>query len=267
MYHIKQSTQNPLIGIPCDVTRFGLNPFHGVGEKYINAVAHGAGVFPMLIPAQGPGEDLKAFERDLLIDNLLNKLDGIFFSGSPSNIEPHHYGDSESLTPDSHDPQRDHLTIPLIKAAIEKKMPVFAICRGMQELNVALGGSLHQKVQELPGMMDHREDKYANRQDQYKDAHDMHLTPGGLLSRLVDMETVRVNSLHGQGVNQLGDGLVVEARAPDGLVEAVRLDNDEQFLVAVQWHPEWQYDKNPLSSALFKAFGEAVVNFHQSRGE
>lgn len=247
----------PIIGIPCDVINNGLHPFHGVGEKYINAVANGAKVRTLLIPAQGPGKDLSPAEY-MDAERILDCIDALFLPGSPSNIEPHHYSNEASATPDDHDPQRDSTTLPLIRAAIKRRMPILAACRGMQELNVALGGSLHQRVHELPDMMDHRENKTLDREGQYADAHDVELASDGLLAKLVNSNRARVNSLHGQGVNRLADGLVAEAYAPDGLVEAFRSSDPDHFLVAVQWHPEWRFEENPLSSALFAAFGEAA---------
>ncbi|MCP3675098.1 MAG: gamma-glutamyl-gamma-aminobutyrate hydrolase family protein, partial [Gammaproteobacteria bacterium] len=187
----------PVVGIPSDVTRYGLSSFHGAGEKYINAVANGADVCPLIIPAQGPGEDLQATDSDELNQRLLDNLDGLFLSGSPSNIQPSLYSDEESETPDDHDPQRDSLSLPLIRAAMKRKMPILAVCRGMQELNVAMGGTLHQKVHKIAKMMDHREDKTLDRVGQYQDAHNVKLIENGALSKLIGSDSARVNSLHG----------------------------------------------------------------------
>lgn len=252
------SIRYPIVGIPCDVIRNGMHPFHGVGEKYINAVANGAHACPLLIPAQGPGEDMESWREKQTIERLLETIDGLFLPGSPSNIQPHLYSQEQSLTPDTHDPQRDNITLPLINAALARKIPILAVCRGMQELNVALGGTLHQRVHEIPGMMDHRENKSLPREEQYQDAHEVRLTSGGRLATLVNSESIRVNSLHGQGMNRLGKGLVEEAYAPDGLVEAFRLEDASHFVIGVQWHPEWRFRENRFSSALFNAFGQAL---------
>ncbi len=254
----RQSKQYPIVGIPCDISRNGLHAFHGVGEKYINAVANGAGVCPILIPAQGPGEDLEAMDETMFIDSLLDKLDGLFLAGSPSNVEPSLYGDENSLTPNDHDPQRDTMTMALIKAAIKRKMPILAVCRGMQEVNVALGGTLHQRVHEIEGLNDHREDKTLEREGQYGKSHEVNLVDGGRLSSLTDTKTISVNSLHGQGIKQLANQLVAEANAVDGLVEAFSLDDESHYVLAVQWHPEWRFRDNAFSTALFRSFGEAV---------
>ena len=238
----------PLIGIPADRRILGPHPFHCVGEKYIAAVADAADAIPVLIPSLG--------ERDL--DDLLSELDGILLTGSPSNVEPRRYagtaGDPDTL----HDPHRDETTLPLIPRAIAAGLPLFAVCRGFQEMNVAFGGTLWQKVQEVPGMRDHREDKQQPLEVQYAPAHEIELVRGGYLHGLAGADRVMVNSLHAQGVHALGAGLEVEARAPDGLVEAFRVRSALGFTLAVQWHPEWQVLKNPFSHAMFAAFGDAA---------
>ena len=238
----------PLIGIAADRRILGPHPFHCVGEKYIAAVADAADATPVLIPSLG--------ERDL--DVLLSQLDGILLTGSPSNVEPHRYqgpaGDPDTL----HDPHRDQTTLPLIPRAIAAGMPLFAVCRGFQEMNVAFGGTLWQKVQDVPGMRDHREDKEQPLDVQYAPAHEVELVRGGYLQGLTGAERVMVNSLHSQGVQTLGRGLEIEARAPDGLIEAFRVGAAPGFALAVQWHPEWQVLQNPFSRAMFAAFGDAA---------
>jgi putative glutamine amidotransferase len=238
----------PLIGIPADRRLLGPHPFHCVGEKYIAAVAEAAGAVPVLMPVLG--------ERDL--DTWLEHLDGILLTGSPSNVEPRRYAGPASDPDTLHDPHRDETTLPLIPRAIETGLPLFAVCRGFQEMNVAFGGTLWQKVQEVPGKLDHREDKEQPLEVQYAPAHEVELVRGGHLHKLAGADRVRVNSLHSQGVQTLGAGLEVEARAPDGLVEAFRVAAAPGFALAVQWHPEWQVLKNPFAHALFAAFGDAA---------
>ncbi len=155
------------------------------------------------------------------------------------------------------DPQRDATTLPLIRAAIARGIPLFGICRGFQEINVTLGGSLHQAVQEAPGMMDHRDNPAHPLAVQYGAAHPITLSAGGLLARVLGAATIDVNSLHGQGIDRLADGLVVEARAADGLVEAISLASAAAFFLAVQWHPEWEVESNADSMKMFGAFGQA----------
>jgi putative glutamine amidotransferase len=238
-----------LIGIPADRRILGPHPFHCVGEKYITAVAQATGGVPVLVPSLGEEGSLEA---------ILEHVDGILLTGSPSNVEPHRYAGPPSDPDTLHDPHRDATTLPLIPRVVAAGMPLFAICRGFQEMNVAYGGTLWQKVHEVPGLADHREDKQAPLDEQYGPAHEIELVAGGELRRIAGADRVVVNSIHSQGVNRLGDALAVEARAPDGLIEAFRVLNAPGFSLAVQWHPEWQVMKNPFSRALFAAFGEAV---------
>ena len=228
----------------------GPHPFHMVGEKYAAAVTQAAGGLPLLIPV---------LPDPLAQADILDTLDGLLFPGSPSNIEPHHYDEGPSAPGTLHDPERDATTLPLVRAAIEGGVPLLGVCRGFQEINVALGGSLWQHVEEVPGMRDHREDKSQPLEVQYGPAHEVELVPGGLLQRLAGgASRVAVNSLHGQGVKRLAPGLRVEARAPDGLVEAFAPEAAGAFALAVQWHPEWRATENAFSSALFAAFGDAA---------
>jgi len=228
----------------------GDHPFHVTGDKYVRAVAQGAGAMPLLIPALGDVLD---------IADLVGRLDGVLVTGSRSNVEPHHYGAPPSAEGTLHDPARDSTTLPLIRAAIEMGMPVLGICRGLQEMNVALGGTLHTAVHDVPGLNDHREPDQQPVEVQYAPSHPVRLTPGGRLAGLVGRGEARVNSLHGQGIERLAPGLAVEATAPDGLVEAIRVEAAPAFAMAVQWHPEWRFWEDELSSALFRAFGEAAA--------
>ncbi len=256
----------PLVGIPADVREIGIHPFHAVGEKYIDAVAHGSGVFPVLIPAFGEGRDLAALDRRYSLDAVIERLDGLFLTGSPSNVLPRHYQGPDSAPGTPHDAQRDCLTLPLIRAAVDAGLPLFAVCRGIQEVNVAFGGTLHQRIQEIPGKIDHREAKASSREEKYAPAHDIALAEGGLLATLSGRAEVMVNSLQSQGIDRLADGLVAEAWAPDGIVEAVRVAKAGAFALAVQWHPEWRFGEDPFSLALFEAFGDAVRARAAARG-
>ncbi len=241
--------KRPVIGIPADRRMIGPHPFHAVGEKYIAAVVQAADCLPLLIPV---------LETPLDVAQILAHVDGIFFPGSPSNVEPTHYAGIPSVPGTLHDPHRDATTLSLIPRAVERGVPVFGVCRGFQEMNVAMGGTLHQRVHELEGFNDHREDKEQPLDVQYAPAHDVVLEPGGLLSRIAGRERITVNSLHWQGVDRLAPDLAVEARAPDGLIEAFRVKNAANFALAVQWHPEWKVMSNPFSQALFAEFGRAA---------
>jgi putative glutamine amidotransferase len=234
----------------------GAHPFHMVGEKYARAVLDAALGAPVLIPA---------LAEELDFDELLDRLDGLVFTGSPSNVEPHRYRGTPSAPGTLHDPARDATTLPLIRKAVAAGVPVFGICRGFQEMNVAFGGTLHQNVHEVPGRLDHRDDESQPLEVQYGPAHDVTLEAGGVLRGLSDQDRVRVNSLHHQGIDRLGNDLAVEARAPDGLIEAFRVTGARRFALAVQWHPEWQVMSNPFSRALFASFGQASRERAQSK--
>jgi putative glutamine amidotransferase len=236
-----------------------------VGEKYIDAVGHGAGVLPILLPCLEEGKDLRALSAHVDPAQVLDMLDGVFFTGSPSNVEPHHYGGAPSAPGTLHDPQRDATTLPLLRLAIARGVPLFCVCRGFQELNVALGGTLHQRVHEVSGMLDHRDNDDDPREVQYALAHDIVVEEGGMLAALLPSRQARVNSLHWQGIDRLAPGLRVEARAPDGLIEAVSVAGSPGFTLGVQWHPEWRFRENPLSVAMFAAFGQAVRARHAAR--
>jgi putative glutamine amidotransferase len=238
----------PLVGLPSDRKQIGHHPFQAVGEKYLRAVIDGAGCMPVLLPSLNPPLDLR---------DLLARIDGLLLTGSVSNIEPHHYSDEPSYEGNLHDPSRDATTLPIVPLAIEMKVPVLAVCRGFQEVNVALGGTLHQKVHEIPGFDDHREDLDDELDVQYAPVHPVRLVPGGQLAGIAGADEVMVNSLHGQGLRTPGRGLLVEATAPDGLIEAVRLDSPDTFLLAVQWHPEWKVRENPFYLGIFQSFAVA----------
>ena len=238
----------PLVGIPCDRRAVGLHPFHMVGEKYIAAVRGGAGALPLLIPVLDP---------PLAVDDVLASVNGLLFTGSLSNVAPRRYGGHDPRDANLLDEARDDTTLPLLLAAIAAGVPAFCLCRGFQELNVALGGTLHQHLEELPGRIDHR-DKGTTADEKYAPAHEVSLVPGGMLSKLLNTQTFRVNSLHSQGIDTLAPGLRAEAKAPDGTIEAVSMPDARGFVLGVQWHPEWRYADNPVSHALFAAFGDAV---------
>ena len=240
---------SPLVGVISDRRMVGKHPFHMVGEKYLRALVDGADAYPVALPSLADGFD---------VVDILDRLDGLFLTGSPSNVEPHRYQGPASDPDTVHDPHRDETTLPLIPQAIATGLPLFAVCRGFQEMNVAFGGTLWQKVQDVPGMQDHREDKAQPLEIQYAPAHEVELVRGGYLHGLAGVGRVMVNSLHSQGVQTLGRDLEVEARAADGLIEAFRVRNAPGFTLAVQWHPEWQVLQNPFSRAMFAAFGDAA---------
>jgi putative glutamine amidotransferase len=243
------SVKRPLIGIPADRRLLGPQAYHLAAEKYVTAALDAAEGIPVIVPAIG---------RELHYQGLFDSLHGLLFMGSPSNVEPHHYDGEPSDAGTLHDPHRDETTLPLIPRAVAAGLPVLGICRGFQEMNVAFGGTLWQKLHEVPGHLDHRESKDQPIERQYGPAHEVTLAPGGMLQRLAGgADRLQVNSLHGQGVRELGDGLSVEARASDGVIEAFRVTAAPNFALAVQWHPEWRVLDNAFSLALFAAFGAA----------
>ena len=245
----------PLVGLPCCTRMVGEHQTHWVGEKYIVAVSEAAGALPMLLPA---------LAEQMAPAKTLCRLDGLLLTGSRSNVEPHHYDGEPSAEGTAHDPARDALTLPLIRAAVAAGMPVLAICRGIQELNVALGGTLHQRVHEVPGRLDHRAPKGDVAVRYAHAAHAVRLTPGGALERLARASELTVNSLHAQGIDRLAEGLSVEATAPDGQIEAV-CHKSAPFVVGIQWHPEYRVMDNEFGRALFAAFGAACRSFARQR--
>ncbi len=242
-----------IVGIPACAVTVADMPFHRTPARYAHAVLNGVGGLPVLIPPLGEA-----------MLGLLRDLDGLLLPGSPSNVHPDFYDGGDSETPDAHDLERDRTTLPMIRAAIAAGVPVLAICRGIQELNVALGGTLIQRVHAQPDKMDHRggPGPHAVR---YGLKHPIRVR--GFLARIVGADSVEVNSLHGQAIGRLGQGLVVEARAPDGTIEAVAMPSAPGWLLGVQWHPEWAFAGNPASVAIFAAFGDACRAYKASKGK
>ena len=236
----------PLVLVPACNRVHGQHAFHIAGQKYVDAVRL-AGGQPLVVPNAGPGE----------IDALLDLADGILLTGSPSNVHPSHFGEGVHDATLPLDPVRDAWTLLLIPKALARGVPLLAICRGAQEVNVALGGSLHQAVQEVTGFADHRDDDDAPVEVQYGPSHRVVVEAGGVLTRVLDRGGFEVNSLHAQAVNRLGTGLRVEARAPDGVIEAFSQPDAPGFNLCVQWHPEWQARDNPVSMQILAAFGAA----------
>jgi len=236
------------VGIVCDRRVVDGMALHTVNDEYVTALRDDAGALPLLIPSADVPLDIGA---------VLKAVDGLLFTGAPSNVAPYHYG--QSARPGTElDEARDATALPLLRAAIERGKPLLAICRGFQELNVALGGSLHQHLQELPGRLDHREPQNASRDAEYAPAHDVTIVPDGVLAKLSGLSRVKVNSLHHQGVDRLAPMLTVEAVASDGQIEAVSLPGAKAFLLGVQWHPEWDVARDSLSRAIFAGFGAAL---------
>lgn len=225
-------------------------------KKYLAPLVEFSGCLPLLAPTcLGPAS----------LQQYLSMVDGVYLTGAGTNIDPRLYG-QENLAPEKDlDPDRDRFDLPLIHAALGMGLPFFGVCRGMQELNVALGGDLHQKVYAIPGFNDHRENSSAELAQQYADSHAARLVPNTWFAALMGQPEIAVNSLHGQGIKTLGRGLAPLAHAQDGLIEAVHLPELSQFTLGVQWHPEWQAELNPFSVRIYQAFGEACRHYAAQR--
>ncbi|MGI6245526.1 MAG: gamma-glutamyl-gamma-aminobutyrate hydrolase family protein [Pseudochelatococcus sp.] len=257
----------PVIGVVADVKPSRKHVWHKVQDKYLYAVARGADAEVVILPGRLSATD--AGERSISpdLDRLLAFLDGVFLPGSPSNVDPAVYGGERTFADELLDRDRDDLSLPLVRAAVERGLPLLGVCRGFQEINAALGGTLHQHVQDVGGFNDHREPD-GDLATQYAPAHEVALVEGGILHELAGVARVQVNSLHSQGIDRLAPGLVAEAHAPDGLIEAFHVAAARErgaFAVAVQWHPEWRVWADPLSTALFRAFGEAARAYAAAR--
>ncbi len=249
-----------LVWLPADHRLLGIAerqlPFLVLGEKYARAVKEGACVQPVVFPLCDLGQ----------IDELLDLVDGVMLTGSPSNVHPSHFGEEVSDTSLPLDPDRDRLTLALVKACLEQQVPLLGVCRGFQEINVALGGSLHQLVHSIPGLQDHREKADQPYDVQYAPSHRVVFEPDSVLQQWAGAASAEVNSLHGQGVAKLAQGLRALARGPDGLVEAFEVVGARSFAYAVQWHPEWKFWETPFYAAIFNAFGDACRARKQGRG-
>lgn len=249
----------PLVWLPADHRLLGSEtqrmPYLVLGDKYPRAVRVGAHAQPVVFALAQPDQ----------IADLLPMVDGVMLTGSPSNVDPGHYGETVADTTLPLDAERDGLTLALVQACITQGVPLLGVCRGFQEINVALGGSLHQQVQCVPTMMDHRAPSDLPLNAQYAPVHDIAIEPDSALARWAGGTTARVNSLHGQGIQRLAPGLRAVAHAPDGLVEAFEVEAATAFACAMQWHPEWRCQENPFYAAIFAAFGEACAQRQRDR--
>jgi len=252
--------KNPrVLVISCMRQQNGL-AYQVVGDKYLRALVEGAGVLPLMLPL--------IVDQDghcPLLDDALALADGLFLPGSYSNVSPDRYDAARHPDNQHADEARDALALAAIPRALALNLPVFAVCRGMQELNVAQGGTLHQSVRSVEGYDDHREDPTTSLDAMYAPAHAVTPVAGACLASLLGQGRFQVNSLHAQGIDRLGAGLTVEAHADDGLIEAISVTGYPGFAMGVQWHPEWQHDKSRQSQTLFRAFGDACRDYRARR--
>lgn len=239
----------PLVAVSTDVREFASNTWHAAPVQYLEAALTVSGVLPVLVPSFGARID---------IDSLLDRVDGVLLTGSKSNVHPSHYGGEATEENGPYDPDRDATTLPLIRKAVERGVPLLAICRGIQEMNVALGGTLATEIQDLPGRMDHRAPESDDQDDRFAIRQTVTIRPGTCLAGVFGAGDIRVNSVHRQAIDRLGPDLDVEAVAPDGTVEAVSVRGSRGFAVGVQWHPEYWARSDDSSARIFRAFGEAA---------
>ena len=239
----------PLVAISTDVRQFDNYTWHAAPQQYLEAALSGAGVFPLLVPSFGDRLDF---------DELLSSVDGVMVTGSKSNVHPSLYGGDASEANGPYDPARDATTLPLIRRAIERGVPLLAICRGIQELNVALGGTLGTEIQEREGTLDHRAPVSDKQDERFAIHQTISIKPGSCLAGVFGATDIKVNSLHRQAIDRLGPKLQVEAVATDGTIEAVSVRDARAFAVGVQWHPEYWVKSDSVSAKIFRAFGDAV---------
>ena len=244
---LAEQEMRAVVGIVCNCHEIEGRRIQATGQGYVDAVAEGAGALPLLLPALGDACD---------VETLLGRLDGLLLTGGRSNVEPRRYNGPE-VECGPHDPERDGVAIALARAAVERGLPLLGICRGLQEINVAFGGSLHAKLHEVPGRLDHR-GAHLPLPERTAPRHKVRLTPGGMLARLLGVEEIAVNTLHGQGVDRLGEGLLVEGLCEDGTIEGVSIPDAPGFVLGVQWHAEIGVRATPVHAAIFEAFGAAV---------
>ena len=251
-----KSHRKPIIGVPACLQVKNSLPFHSVGDKYLRAITEAIEGIPFVIPALGFGDDLS---------EMLDHLDGLMVTGAPSNVHPPEYGLDPHEAAEPYDRDRDATTLPMLRAALDKGVPLFAICRGMQELNVALGGTLQANVQEVPGRMDHRRPQDDDLDVQYGPRHSIEIAKDGVLRDIVGEDRIEVNSLHTQALDRLAPTIHLEAWAEDSTPEAVSVSGARDFALAVQWHPEYRATENPLSMKLFRSFFEAAERRREDR--
>ncbi len=247
----------PLVGLPADTYEKSGFLFHSLGDKYVRALTDVSKVLTAMIPSMIDETQINA---------LLDHFDGVLMTGAVSNVHPPHYGEEATEAHEPFDHGRDQTTLKLIRAVIDRGMPLFCICRGFQELNVVMGGTLATEIQNVSNRLDHRghgEDP----DTRYRLAHKISIEKGGLLNRILGKTETEINSVHRQGIKVLGKGLEVEAIAPDGIIEAISVKGARTFAFGTQWHPEYRAAQNPDSVKLFTAFGEAVRAYRRERSQ
>jgi len=258
-------TKRPIVGVIGSAHKVE-NRFTAqrVGERNLRAVAVVAGALPLMFAGTPEITDAEA---------LLETVDGVLLTGARANVHPTHFGEKEDPRYEPYDHDRDALALGLIRLCVARGVPLLGICRGFQEMNVAFGGSLHPEIRELPGRMNHRMPRLENGEPHpdlaviFADRHDIALTPDGVFAKLLGCATIRVNSLHGQGILEPGKRIVVEGIAEDGTIEAIRIADAPGFALGVQWHAEHDAARNAVNCKIFEAFGAAVAKYHKHRSD
>ncbi len=246
----------PLIAVTSDIKFIDIYDWHAAPRTYVDAVTKHARATPIIVPS---------LESDSDIDRILQSVDGVLLTGARSNVHPPNYGEQPSKAHEPYDHSRDATTLPLARKAIQLGIPLLAICRGIQELNVALGGTLSTEIQEEEGRMDHRGEDDVHVDIRFEITHDIHIEEGSCLAEILGTGPVPVNSLHRQAIEIPATNLAVEASAPDGTIEAVSVIGAKSFALGLQWHPEYWADTDAPSSKIFKAFGDAARKHKSER--
>ncbi len=247
----------PVVLVTADTRSFDGYVWHAAPATYLKALVNQANTQPVVLPAFGDALDL---------DSMLDRVDGVLVTGSRSNVHPSHYGQEPTPRHEPYDEARDATSLPLIRRAIERGIPLIGICRGIQDMNVALGGSLATEIQDQEGVMDHRTPPLETPDEKYQIRQEVAIQPGGCLAEIIHHGSIRVNSLHRQAIDQLAEGLHIEAVAPDGVVEAVSVKGAKGFALGVQWHPEYWAASDGPSGKIFEAFGQACRDYQHAQG-
>lgn len=249
--------KRPVVGIIGNMSLLNQSyPVHSGGVMNSTAISQVADCLPMIIPTD---------PRLVRVDELLEACDGFLFTGGRPNVHPSEYGEEETAAHGDFDRCRDAVALPLIRACVERGQPFFGVCRGFQEVNVAMGGSLYPEIRELPGRMNHRMPPDGTIEEKFALRHAVRFTPGGVFATLLGAEEVMTNTLHGQGIKQAGQRIVIDGTAPDGTPEAIYVADAPGFTLSVQWHPEWNAAADPVSRPLFTAFGAAARAWAEER--
>jgi putative glutamine amidotransferase len=254
---VTPALRRPVVGIIGNMNLLNESyPVHAGGTMNSEAVAQASGCLPLIIPSD---------PRFVTVAELLDLCDGFLLTGGRPNVHPSEYGEDETPAHGAFDRSRDAITLPLIRACVERGQPFFGICRGFQEVNVALGGTLYPEIRELPGRMNHRMPPDGSLEEKFALRHPVRFTKGGPFHRVLGSDEVMTNTLHGQGIARAGARVVIDGEAPDGTPEAIYVQGAPGFTLSVQWHPEWNACADPVSRPLFAAFGDACRDWRDAR--